>query len=102
MPTGINSVPLLVPVALLHGGFTDPDLCRRSLPEPAAAGAVLLLADSLNPQVAQALLGAMAGVAAVLMTWRIAMRVLPFDGGWQVAVSTGAAVLAMVGAGFPQ
>ena len=87
------------PWQLLHGGFTDPDLYGGRFQNPLPQVPFFLLADSLNPQVAQALLGAMAGVAAVL-TRRIAMRVLPFDGGWQVAVSTGAAVLAMVGAGF--
>lgn len=87
------------PWQLFNGGFTDPDLYGGRFQNPLPQVPFFLLADALNPQVTQALLGALAGVAAVL-TRRIAMRVLPFDGGWQVAVSTGAAVLAMVGAGF--
>ena len=96
MPTGINSST----TSGTRGncstvGFTDPICNGGRFQNPLPQVPFFLLADSLNLQVAQALLGAMAGVAAVL-TRRIAMRVLPFDGGWQVAVSTGAAVLAMV------
>jgi hypothetical protein len=87
------------PWQLLHGGFTDPDLYGGRFQNPLAQVPFHLLASTLAPVATQATLGATAGVAAV-MTRRIALRVLPADGGWLVALSTLAAVLGMVGAAF--
>lgn len=87
------------PWQMFHGGLSDPDLYGGRFQNPLPQVPFYLFASWLNPQFAQALLGALAGVSAIL-TRRIAMRVLPFAGGWQVALSTAAAVLAIVGAGF--
>ncbi|MEZ5186919.1 MAG: glycosyltransferase 87 family protein [Candidatus Nanopelagicales bacterium] len=87
------------PWQLFHGGFNDPDLYGGRFQNPLSQVPFYVLANWVQPHVAQVLLGAMAGVAAVL-TRRIAMRVLPFTGGGQVASSAGAAVLAVVAAGF--
>ena len=82
------------PWQLFHGGFTDPDLYGGRFQNPLPQVPFYLL-TSLHPVAAQAALGALAGVAAVV-TRRIAVRVL--DGG--LATSTAAALLAVVGAGF--
>lgn len=87
------------PYRLLHGGFDDPDLYGGRFQNPLAQLPFYLLATTLPPLAAQTALGALAGIAAVL-TRRIAARVLPYTGGWQLAVSTVAAGLGMAGAGF--
>jgi hypothetical protein len=87
------------PWRLFHGGFSDPDLYGGRFQNPLAQVPFYLLASSLPPQIAQVLLGASAGVAAVLSR-RIAARILPYTGGWQLAVSATAAGLGIVAAGF--
>lgn len=87
------------PHQLFHGGLTDPDLYGGRFQNPLPQIPFYLLVNSLPPVLAQAALGALAGLAAVF-TRRIAMRVLPYSGGWQVAVSAVAALLAVVGAAF--
>jgi len=87
------------PWQLFHGGFSDPDLYGGRFQNPLPQVPFYLLATTLPPLMAQALLGALAGVSAVL-TRRIAARVLPYTGGWLLAASTTAAVIGMVGAGF--
>ncbi len=87
------------PWQLFHGGLTDPDLYGGRFQNPMPQIPFYLLVNALPPVVAQAALGALAGLAAVF-TRRIAMRVLPYSGGWQLATSTVAALLAVVGAAF--
>jgi hypothetical protein len=87
------------PWQLFHGGFTDPDLYGGRFQNPLPQVPFYLLVDGLPAQWAQAALGALAGVAAVI-TRRVAARVLPAEGGWLLTLSTLAALLGMVGAGF--
>lgn len=87
------------PWQLFHGGFTDPDLYGGRFQNPLAQVPFYLLASSLTPQWAQAVLGGLAGIAAVLSR-RIAAVVLPYEGGRQLAVSTVAAILGVTAAGF--
>lgn len=87
------------PWQLFHGGISDPDLYGGRFQNPLPQVPFFLFASWLNPPLAQALLGALAGVSAIL-TRRIAMRVLPVAGPWQIALSTAAALLGIVGAGF--
>ena len=87
------------PWQLFHGGFTDPDLYGGRFQNPLPQVPFYLVASTLTPQVAQALLGALAGTAAVVAR-RIALHLLPYAGGPQVAASVAAAALAVVGAGF--
>ncbi|MBK6764611.1 MAG: DUF2029 domain-containing protein [Micrococcales bacterium] len=87
------------PWQLFHGGFSDPDLYGGRFQNPLPQVPFYLLATALPPMAAQTLLGALAGVVAVI-TRRVAARVLPLTGGWLLAASTTAAVLGMVGAGF--
>lgn len=87
------------PWQLFNGGFTDPDLYGGRFQNPLPQVPFFLLATYLPPLWAQATLGAVAGLVAVLAR-RIAARVLPFSGGWLLAASTATAALAMVGAGF--
>lgn len=87
------------PWQLFHGGFSDPDLYGGRFQNPLPQVPFFLLATALPPVVAQAALGALAGGAAVA-TRRIAARVLPAEGGWLLVLSTSAALLGMVGAGF--
>jgi len=87
------------PWQLFHGGFTDPDLYGGRFQNPLPQVPFYLLASALPPVLAQTVLGALAGVAAVL-TRRIAARVLPLERGWLLALSTVAALIAMGGAAF--
>ncbi len=87
------------PWQLFHGGFADPDLYGGRFQNPLPQVPFYLLAEGLPAQWAQAGLGALAGVAAVI-TRRIAARVLPAEGGWLLVLSTLAALLGMVGAAF--
>ncbi len=87
------------PWQLFHGGFSDPDLYGGRFQNPLPQVPFYLLASTLPPQIAQALLGGLAGTAAVVAR-RIALRVLPYSGGTQIVASLAAAVLAVVGAGF--
>lgn len=87
------------PWQLFHGGFTDPDLYGGRFQNPLPQVPFYLLATYTPPLLAQVALGALAGVSLVLVR-RITMRVVPYTGGLAIAVSTAAAVLAAVGAGF--
>lgn len=87
------------PWQLFHGGFSDPDLYGGRFQNPLPQVPFYLLVQALPPVAAQAALGALAGISAVL-TRRIAARVLPAQGGWLLTLSTAAAALGMVGAAF--
>lgn len=87
------------PWQLFHGGFTDPDLYGGRFQNPLPQVPFYVLVTYLPPVAAQAVLGAMAGTAAVVSR-RIAARIIPATGGWLLTLSTTAAAAAMVGAGF--
>ena len=87
------------PWQVFHTGFSDPDLYGGRFQNPLPQVPFYLITSTIQPQLAQALLGALAGISVVL-TRRIAARVIPYDGGWLLTSSTLAAVLGAVGAGF--
>ncbi|HQR80045.1 MAG TPA: hypothetical protein PLT68_07490 [Actinomycetota bacterium] len=87
------------PWQMFHGGFSDPDLYGGRFQNPLPQVPFYLLVTVLPPHFAQAALGGLAGAAAIV-TRRIAARVLPAEGGRLLALSTSAALLGMVGAGF--
>jgi hypothetical protein len=87
------------PWQLFHGGLTDPDLYGGRFQNPLPQVPFYLLVSSAPPLLAQGALGALAG-ASVVITRRIAARILPVAGGAGLALSSVAAVFAMAGAGF--
>ncbi len=87
------------PWQLFNTGLSDPDLYGGRFQNPLPQVPFYLIVNLFQPQIGQAVLGAIAGIAVVL-TRRIAARVIPYEGGWLLTASTVAAVLGAVGAGF--
>lgn len=87
------------PWQLFNGGFTDPDLYGGRFQNPLAQVPFYLIVNSFTPQIAQAVLGGLAGIS-VVMVRRIGMRVLPGEGGPLVVISTIGALLGALGAAF--